>query len=989
MKTTDIYRHLNEQVNLFEVAMNPSALKKMANNVTGALVGIEFEMVVPNTYIDNDEDRDPVEDYDRDERAISIDDIIEFFDTGDYMSSYELDEVRSELYERFADWKVEQAQERWDAGQLDYFTKWCRNNVSEQEVSDFLDLPLDMFGEPNPTKEDWKDFIQQNYDDQTEFFERAGQSFVEDEVEDGEFDEEEFLDDINIDTMQDVNMALQRSSVIWPYYTYDFDNSDRNSIENIASDFEQAIGKTVHSADSYHDAHRSPTAYSIEPDTSISHDKSIDAGLEFISHPMPVDEMIEDLQTVFSWAKDTGCRTNKSTGLHINVSVPKYSRETLDYVKLAILLGDKHVLNTFDRLANTYAKSALDIILDNTRGISDIDSILQKLKSNFGEIASKALHSGHTDKYTSINTHDEYVEFRGPGGNWLNKPISEIENTIYRCVVALDAACSPQKYKQDYYKALYKILKPKKDDDAHTLFRKFISGEISKEDYAYILEKQKRDRLRKTGIQSIPLILVDENDFVVNFESDTFADTLYIKKNSTIDTVEKAKAAAKKLKPKWFMAGNEQFVTVKPYKYDARVLNSKLYTVRYDFLIKNVVAKNEDEAKGLLKVLEASREAYYPGTLKNIIVELDDDQTLANIRNTLAKQDKVYERAIEWINSKKIWFIHGTYPRIEIAATSHENASMIAKRVYPAFEPEQFSLRIADEDDENPSDERFAEVQAQQEQIIQHNQENPPLTFYRIESKDVTRYIVAVNKENAIDTALQIYPDEFPTRASITSALTGYNNYGPEELNKIFLHQQKLIHEQNNSLKMYRMWGRTDVGHYRMVYVVAKTPEQAIDIATRINPDLVIPKNTAEAELEEFPGVELEKLLAFKVDQDEALNSPDPVEKMYAVRNYTLGKEIIIAARSEQNALGKVLRRNREWNKNRHDIKIKYIPGATILGSPLLNDIKTYVAQVDDGTGRTYEVQSVGFDLEGAKQHLMQSQGINAGDIYSIRIKDL
>jgi hypothetical protein len=101
---------------------------------------------------------------------------------------------------------------------------------------------------------------------------------------------------------------------------------------------------------------RQPGKYVVEPDGSLNPNNDDDLGLEFVSPPLPIDEMLSDLEKVKAWAKQRGCYTNSSTGLHINISVPNFDPAKLDYVKLALLLGDKYVLDQFGRSSNTYTK---------------------------------------------------------------------------------------------------------------------------------------------------------------------------------------------------------------------------------------------------------------------------------------------------------------------------------------------------------------------------------------------------------------------------------------------------------------------------------------------------------------------------------------------------------------------------------------------------------------------------------------------------------
>jgi hypothetical protein len=148
--------------------------------------------------------------------------------------------------------------------------------------------------------------------------------------------------------------------------------------------------------------------------------------------------------------------------MHTNISIPGYSIGKLDYVKAALLLGDEHVLREFDRIGNTYARPAIEKI----RGIvkakpEKAKELLDRMKSHLDAAASKIIHSGVTDKYTSINTKDNRIEFRSPGGDYLSDigdDPKKMIDTINRMVVVMDAAMDPEKYKQEYQKKLYKAL---------------------------------------------------------------------------------------------------------------------------------------------------------------------------------------------------------------------------------------------------------------------------------------------------------------------------------------------------------------------------------------------------------------------------------------------------------------------------------------------------------------------------------------------------
>jgi hypothetical protein len=179
--------------------------------------------------------------------------------------------------------------------------------------------------------------------------------------------------------------------------------------------------------------------------------------------------MINSLNEVVQWARTNGCYTfqpkkdssSGGTGLHMSVSVPGFSREKLDYVKLALLLGDEYVLKEFGREANSYTKSAMSNLQGRATYMQsepELLSFFDEMRKGLSVEAAKLIHNGNTSKFTSINTKDKYIEFRSPGGDWLKEDIPKLENTLLRFVVALDAACDPQKYRNEYLKKLEALL---------------------------------------------------------------------------------------------------------------------------------------------------------------------------------------------------------------------------------------------------------------------------------------------------------------------------------------------------------------------------------------------------------------------------------------------------------------------------------------------------------------------------------------------------
>lgn len=493
---------------LNEINMSPNSLRQLASKID-AQAGMEFEMIVPNVESDSEPDMQP--DYDQDTSTRSFDDIRSFFHDGDYNSRRAVDDLIEEIEGEFLEWQTEIIDSAWSRDGEDFVRNFVENNglfnrdeAMEQARDEIINANPDLPQE----SEDFSELLTARLDElQEEFvleaignlgriYSDALEEFTEEQRD--EYDIRTFLDD-KYPYMTDIENNFD---IGWPYYTDANEGSDGVDIDTVADDFSKAIGKPINASRSYHGARREAGKYVVEPDGSLDGDSPGDKGLEFVSPPMPITELLADLAKVKEWADLTGCYTNDSTGLHINVSVPALAggMAQLDYVKLALLLGDERVLNEFGRASNTYTKSALKIVKE--RVISKPDeaaALLDQMKGHLNSMASKAIHNGSTQKFTSINTKTGYIEFRSPGGDWLDTNFELIEPTLLRFVVALDAATDPEKYRQEYLTKLYKILAPKSKDDTITHFAKFAAGELPKQALKSFVRQAQLERKFKAG----------------------------------------------------------------------------------------------------------------------------------------------------------------------------------------------------------------------------------------------------------------------------------------------------------------------------------------------------------------------------------------------------------------------------------------------------------------------------------------------------------
>ena len=528
MKIRDVFnKSLIEDTDLLEVNMSPGNLRKMAAAIPGALAGMEFEMIVPGA-AGQDEDIDWEPDWDADESAVDFADIFRFFTEGDFGNSRrDVQSVIDDLQSRYEDYVMEKQSEDWQEVQEEEISTYIEGEADRDEMRKIAleDMGLEpeeieaaieagdrahsfstdkeekVRVKETPAYHHWADaeaavdemiseMVQTAIDTQDDNSQRAEENW-----RDGwEYpSERDFLQSEGLRNMRDVYDSDGGYNISWPYMMGQ--NNGGDSPTDVAAEFGQAISRPWNASDNYHGGKREPGKYVIEPDGSLEpDDPSSEGGLEFVSPPLPVDEMLSDLRKVIAWAKQRGCYTNESTGLHMNVSVPNFSREKLDFVKLALFIGDEYILKQFDRIGNTYAKSAISLI-KSAATPEKVQQVMARMKEDLDTAASKIIHSGATSKYTSINTKDGYIEFRSPGGDWLNVNMDQLETTLLRFVVGMDIALDENKHKQEYVKKFYKMIAPS-DDSTNTLqyFARYSAGELPKSALASFLRQAQLQR---------------------------------------------------------------------------------------------------------------------------------------------------------------------------------------------------------------------------------------------------------------------------------------------------------------------------------------------------------------------------------------------------------------------------------------------------------------------------------------------------------------
>lgn len=505
---------------LEEVRMGASDLAKFPSTPTaqGIRAGFEAELCFNGLGGGGGDDESPEPDYELDRRVRSIDDACDFFYDGDFNSRGTINELRSSMEEDYQEWLFEKLDGAWDEEAPEVVKAYIEANdfnfdkhveeylidelgLNDQQVRVVMNAgeaadeitsskQLKLFADDNDAYAHYaeaRDYansileakVREALEDQDSNYSSAKEEWEEEKRD--EFDQESWLDGTYMSTIEN------DYGVSWPHYTYPENESgneyDADNARDLARNLSNSLNVRAVASSGYHSTKRQEGLWIIEPDGSLEADEG-DMPAEFISPPMPLQECLTKMREFFEWAKGEGAYTNESTGLHVGVSLPGIGGN-IDYVKLALFLGDKYVLDLFDRDGNTYCKSAFEkISRDITSKMTD-ETMADKLEMMRLGLSREALLAitngmGH-GKYTSINLKGDYVEFRSMGGaNYLDT-IDLVINTVQRFAMAMSIAGDPNAYKEEYAKKLYKMLDPSRlgvNTSTVEYFAKYASGQL-------------------------------------------------------------------------------------------------------------------------------------------------------------------------------------------------------------------------------------------------------------------------------------------------------------------------------------------------------------------------------------------------------------------------------------------------------------------------------------------------------------------------------
>lgn len=259
-----------------------------------------------------------------------------------------------------------------------------------------------------------------------------------------------------------------------PTLSYDERNAggSRGGFAGAAQALKPALESTmdakVNVFTSYHQRAKNMTDWYIEPDGSLE-PNSGDGAAEVVGPPESPNKAIDSLKKFFGMAQQMNLYTSKAnnTGLHINVSIPK----NLDILKLAVFLGDQYVLKSFGRENNSYAQSVMkDLSRPGSRKVTSTVPVAEDFKNptqtkiDFAKLdqIARDVSGNH---FASISDNGKYISFRHAGGDYL-KDYTEILNVVGRFVRGMVIAADPTAYRNEYLKAVAKLVGQREPADA-------------------------------------------------------------------------------------------------------------------------------------------------------------------------------------------------------------------------------------------------------------------------------------------------------------------------------------------------------------------------------------------------------------------------------------------------------------------------------------------------------------------------------------------
>ena len=400
---------------------------------------------------------------------------------------YEFGDLPDSAYSDYNDWIMEKAMDEYLPGYID---DWIEENRDEDGlIQDFMNSGN------GPTEDAVQEYKEQFAEDDPNEFENREEDGWDDDNwardlinEEYEYEYEDFLREIANDddqlrddafnecegdhSMEDwINDQWYSMSAFLDDYGYEY-SSESGSVEGVASELYRGWIEKNSKFDEYPEYGEYGSTgvtdrWAVETDSSIDPDEG--AGAELISPVFSnAREMLEEMKSLFEWSEGE-FGTNSTTGLHITMSW-QGDKSKPNKLKMAMLLGDEYLLDVFGRLRNSYTRSQYRNVL---KYAEEIDT--GKLE-NFEKLEAVLQKGISRDKFSSINfkgqkdssSGNELIEFRIAGGRDYNEMYKEVVQACVRYGTIMKAGYEPDAFRQDYIKAVSRLLRKSKEVDPKT-----------------------------------------------------------------------------------------------------------------------------------------------------------------------------------------------------------------------------------------------------------------------------------------------------------------------------------------------------------------------------------------------------------------------------------------------------------------------------------------------------------------------------------------
>jgi hypothetical protein len=479
-----------------------------------------------------------------------------------------------------------------------------------------------------------------------------------------------------------------------------------------------------------------------------------------------------------------------------------------------------------------------------------------------------------------------------------------------------------------------------------------MSGEINRSDYMQVLEKTRTARFREQGIRILKPSELEENDWVITYDDGKTQDTIYIANTDKVPTEEAAFNAAKKFKPQWFKPNTIDYITVKPYKFDEALKDLKLYRADYSYKTTAVVAKDEEQAKEFIRIMDPEFFAANPDEKISIT-----DENVSSMRKIKEMNDWVQDKVEKgriWMARPKIWLARGRASepafsnRYYISAITRDDAIAVLNRLDPGYRIEDLYVT-----EEYPSDSNYEAYKTAQEDLIrQYEAERVQrqasqdetidisnLKGYRVSNSTTYMYVVAENGGEAAEIASKIDPERFPNIADITVQDAG--SIGADTLIRgMYARQQSLLDNQKPATPKFEVNDRVEV--------VSQFPSLIGMIGTVLqvspNYDFVSVQIDGNDTASSFP------LSSLKKAEDAATPASSGDFRTYTVTNTETGQARRFAATSQEDAIA-IGRREYPALFSTLNVTAQQSSGSPAASDTRISDLRYYRVERQDASG--------------------------------------